>query len=182
MKKVIYIFASILTLLLVGCNSEEGASTEKGSNQVSASKINSEDYPQGVQNGTVSPEFYNELNQWITNFSPNFKTITNIVLEYRNDNSYLENERNKQNLLNAINECKTLMDEFNMSVETDADDVLRKAVIDFSVSQDLTFRNLESFIAKNDTDYMKLAIEESRFLSTKLDHVSSLSEKYGLFN
>ncbi|ETT82255.1 hypothetical protein MKZ08_06680 [Viridibacillus sp. FSL R5-0477] len=165
----------ILSAFLVGCNSNESAS-----DSASASIIDLTTYPLGVQNGTVSPEFYNELNQWITNFSPNFKTITDIILEYRNDNSYLEDEKNKQNLLNAINECKTLMDEFDMSVDTEADDVLRKAVIDFSVSQDLIFEYLDSFITKNDYDYMKLAGDESKSLGNKSQHIADLCDKYGL--
>lgn len=185
-KKSIYsLSVLIVSLFLVACGSDKESNDSEsyvGSISVS-SQANLSEYPEGVQDGTISPAFYDGVKNYIdTEFITSTGEINEMIREIQNDSNYLSDEENLAKLLKLVQEGKRNLNSIKLIPVTEADQELYGFISEAITHRSVSYNYLIEYCSKNDSTYLRIYKDDYKTLATKYNYILDLVEEFKLEN
>lgn len=182
MKKLILASLASFGLLLSGCgqaSSGNNVAANSGSESIENSSVDLSSYPEGVQNGTVSVEFYDQLTEW----NKKHKTMVDQTLTA---NRKLGNELSYEDYSSRMKEIEVEWKLYNEKISwnniTTADSNMYSTVKDIDYNLSLAVKYLGESAKSFDSVDKKLASEYSHEVDNSSSYLKNQMSEYNISN
>ncbi|WP_170061410.1 hypothetical protein [Rummeliibacillus pycnus] len=185
-------------MFLFACNSEgleddtipvskdSTSQDSQGSNQslddtTTESNKDLTNYPEGVQSGTISPEFYDEVAKFVeTELGDYSKQIAEEMDKYKNNSAYFSDQKEKDYLYQLANKANNNLLTIYFHPKSTEDKMLYDALMEYRSSRTKAYEKLKQFAEGKDNAGIALYKLESRTTYEKLNEVTKLIMEFKL--
>lgn len=182
MKKLFLVSLASFGLLLSGCgqaSSENNVAANSGDNNIENNSVDLSSYPEGVRNGTVSVEFYDQLTEW----NKKHKTMVDQTLTA---NRKLGNELSYEDYSNRMKEIEVEWKLYNEKISwnniTAADGNMYSTVKDIDYNLSLAVKYLGESAKSFDSVDKNLASEYSHDVDNSSSYLKNQMSEYNISN